>query len=48
MFFSTSKAAQKILDLLPDLVALDEPKFTKVVRVDGAITHRFHHTLLHK
>lgn len=30
-FFSPSKAAQKILDLVPDLVVLDEHNFTKVV-----------------
>lgn len=31
MFSSPSKAAQKILDLVPDLVVLDELNFTKVV-----------------
>lgn len=45
VFSSPSKAAQKILDLVPDLVVLDELNFTKLC-VDGAVTHRFHHTLL--
>ena len=44
-FSSPSEAAQRILDLVPDLVALDELNFAKLC-VDGAVTHRFHQTLL--